>query len=48
MTLLRAAAKNHERVSVVSDPKDYKTFLCAWRDGKGDMRESVSRAEGFR
>lgn len=27
VTLLRAAAKNHERVWVLSDPKDYSTFL---------------------
>ena len=26
VTLLRAAAKNHERVSVLPDPKDYKTY----------------------
>lgn len=27
VTLLRAAAKNHERVWVLSDPADYKSFL---------------------
>jgi phosphoribosylaminoimidazolecarboxamide formyltransferase/IMP cyclohydrolase len=26
VTLLRAAAKNHQRVSVISDPADYKEF----------------------
>ncbi|TRM65427.1 cytidine deaminase-like protein [Schizophyllum amplum] len=34
VTLLRAAAKNHERVSILSDPKDYDEFLDAWtKDG---------------
>lgn len=33
VTLLRAAAKNHERVWVLSDPADYKTFLDAWSKG---------------
>lgn len=28
VTLLRAAAKNFQRVSVVSDPQDYETFLA--------------------
>lgn len=30
VTLLRAAAKNHERVWVLSDPADYSSFLEAW------------------
>lgn len=33
VTLLRAAAKNHERVWVLSDPKDYSTFLESWSAG---------------
>lgn len=33
VTLLRAAAKNHERVWVLSDPNDYKSFLDAWSQG---------------
>lgn len=37
VTLLRAAAKNHERVSVISDPADYAEFLKAWKDGQGDV-----------
>jgi phosphoribosylaminoimidazolecarboxamide formyltransferase/IMP cyclohydrolase len=41
VTLLRAAAKNHERVSVLSDPKDYETFLGAWKDGKGDVGQGL-------
>ncbi|CCC70672.1 hypothetical protein NCAS_0F01880 [Naumovozyma castellii] len=27
VTLLRAAAKNHERVTILSDPNDYRTFI---------------------
>lgn len=27
VTLLRAAAKNHERVTIISDPKDYPAFI---------------------
>ncbi|EJD43818.1 bifunctional purine biosynthesis protein ade10 [Auricularia subglabra TFB-10046 SS5] len=30
VTLLRAAAKNHARVSVLSDPADYAEFVKAW------------------
>ena len=30
VTLLRAAAKNHARVYVLSDPKDYDEFLSVW------------------
>jgi phosphoribosylaminoimidazolecarboxamide formyltransferase / IMP cyclohydrolase len=37
VTLLRAAAKNHARVSILSDPSDYAEFLQAWREGKGDV-----------
>ena len=48
VTLLRAADKNHQRVSVLSDLKDYKIFLGGWKDGKGDVGESVSCAEGVR
>jgi phosphoribosylaminoimidazolecarboxamide formyltransferase/IMP cyclohydrolase len=32
VTLLRAAAKNHERVTVLSDPQDYQGFLKTWTD----------------
>jgi phosphoribosylaminoimidazolecarboxamide formyltransferase/IMP cyclohydrolase len=28
VTLLRAAAKNHDRVTVISDPKDYDSVLA--------------------
>lgn len=37
VTLLRAAAKNHERVSVLSDPADYADFAKAWAEGRGDV-----------
>ncbi|KAI0306016.1 AICARFT/IMPCHase bienzyme [Multifurca ochricompacta] len=37
VTLLRAAAKNHERVSVLSDPADYADFMKAWKEGRGDV-----------
>ena len=33
VTLLRAAAKNHQRVTVLSDPKDYPGFLSELRGG---------------
>ena len=33
VTLLRAAAKNHERVTVVCDPADYALVLRALEDG---------------
>ncbi|KAI9573851.1 bifunctional purine biosynthesis protein ade10 [Boletus coccyginus] len=33
VTLLRAAAKNHGRVCVLSDPVDYDAFLNAWKNG---------------
>ncbi len=35
-SLLRAAAKNHARVTVVVDPGDYGTVLDALREGGGD------------
>ena len=40
VTLLRAAAKNHARVSVLSDPSDYSGFLEAWAKGQGDVGQS--------
>ena len=39
--MLRAAAKNHARVSVLSDPRDYTEFLSAWTAGKGDVGEKL-------
>lgn len=41
VTLLRAAAKNHERVSILSDPRDYAEFLEAWRSGNGSIDQTV-------
>lgn len=41
VTLLRAAAKNHERVSVLSDPGDYSEFLKAWTHGNGDVGQQM-------
>ncbi|KAF7289420.1 Bifunctional purine biosynthesis protein ade10 [Mycena chlorophos] len=41
VTLLRAAAKNHARVSVISDPSDYAPFLQAWKAGNGDVGQSL-------
>ena len=40
VTLIRAAAKNHERVTILSDPEDYAGFLQEL--GKGDVSE-ISR-----
>lgn len=48
VTLLCAAHENHEHVSVLSDLKGYKPFVSAWNDGKGDVGESASCAEGVR
>ena len=39
VTLLRAAAKNHSRVTVLCDPKDYPTFLEEFR--KGDISQET-------
>ncbi|KAF9266850.1 bifunctional purine biosynthesis protein ade10 [Marasmius fiardii PR-910] len=41
VTLLRAAAKNHERVSVIADPADYHEFLEAWKTGNGDVGQAL-------
>ncbi|KAI1796713.1 bifunctional purine biosynthesis protein ade10 [Ganoderma leucocontextum] len=41
VTLLRAAAKNHERVSILSDPSDYAEFLAAWKAGNGDVGQAT-------
>jgi len=41
VTLLRAAAKNHERVSVLSDPADYTEFLQSWQSGNGDVGQNI-------
>ena len=42
VTLLRAAAKNHERVSVLSDPGDYSEFLEAYKtSSQGDVGQTL-------
>ncbi|PIL24919.1 hypothetical protein GSI_12806 [Ganoderma sinense ZZ0214-1] len=41
VTLLRAAAKNHERLSILSDPSDYAEFLAAWKAGNGDVGQAT-------
>lgn len=38
VTLLRAAAKNHARVTIISDPKDYHDFLTELEE-TGDVSE---------
>lgn len=38
---MRAAAKNHARVSVLSDPRDYTEFLKAWTEGQGDVGQAL-------
>ncbi len=34
VTLLRAAAKNHARVSIISSPSDYDVILAEWKENK--------------
>lgn len=41
VTLLRAAAKNHERVSVLSDPADYVEFLQVWTESQGHVAQNT-------
>ncbi|KAF8308314.1 bifunctional purine biosynthesis protein ade10 [Clavulina sp. PMI_390] len=43
VTLLRAAAKNHARVSILSDPKDYPSFLQNWAESKGVVDEKLRK-----
>lgn len=43
VTLLRAAAKNHDRVVILSDPKDYDEFLAQWKAGNGSVTEDFRR-----
>lgn len=39
VTLLRAAAKNHERVWVLSDPSDYTSFLQSFETGGSESQQ---------
>ena len=49
VTLIRAAAKNHERVTLVCDPADYREVLKALRAGgvSAELRKRLS-VKGFR
>src|SRR6266542_232285 len=49
VTLIRAAAKNHERVTLVCDPADYNAVLEELRNGgvPFEMRKSLA-IKGFR
>lgn len=48
VTLIRAAAKNHERVTLVCDPSDYDRVLSKLNDGEipFDLRKQLS-IKGF-
>lgn len=43
VTLLRAAAKNHQRVVILSDPTDYAEFLAQWKAGNGTVSDDFKR-----
>jgi phosphoribosylaminoimidazolecarboxamide formyltransferase/IMP cyclohydrolase len=46
-TLVRAAAKNHAWVAVLTDPSDYDEFRAAWSSGRLDLawrRRAAARA----
>jgi phosphoribosylaminoimidazolecarboxamide formyltransferase/IMP cyclohydrolase len=49
VTLIRAAAKNHERVALVCDPGDYKAVLEALQKGEipFELRKSLA-VKGFK
>ena len=49
VTLIRAAAKNHERVTIICDPGDYASVLQALQKGEipFEMRKSLA-VKGFR
>lgn len=42
VTLLRAAAKNHARVSIISSPSDYDVILQEWKDS-GKVSDETKR-----
>jgi len=48
VTLIRAAAKNHERVTLVCDPADYASVLAALKQGEipFEMRKALA-VKGF-
>ncbi len=39
-SMLRSAAKNHERVTVLIDPSDYPAFLAELKSGHGEISDS--------
>ena len=41
-TMLRAAAKNHRFVSVITSPSDYKNILEELKDNKGKISEATN------
>jgi phosphoribosylaminoimidazolecarboxamide formyltransferase/IMP cyclohydrolase len=48
VTLIRAAAKNHERVTLVCDPTDYNTVLDELRaDGISGKTRAKLAVKGF-
>lgn len=49
VTLIRAAAKNHERVTLVCDPADYKSVLDALKTGgvRSKQRKALA-VKGFK
>ncbi|RHZ78743.1 hypothetical protein Glove_156g54 [Diversispora epigaea] len=47
VTLLRAAAKNHDRVTVLSDPKDYSNFLTELKTN-GKISEMTRRLNALK
>lgn len=48
VTLLRAAAKNHSRVTILSDPADYPEFLAELANGKiSDKNRRVYALKAF-
>lgn len=49
VTLIRAAAKNHERVTLVCDPADYKSVLSALQNGGLSFKQRKALAvKGFK
>ena len=49
VTLIRAAAKNHERVTLVCDPADYRSVLDALKNGNVSSEQRKSLAvKGFK
>lgn len=41
VALLRAAAKNHARVAILSDPHDYPAFLTELKKGNGEVSQEL-------